>query len=206
MVLLIPFVRPVFKRFKIQYSLLFFILLSALIEVICCIIHPDVHIYSKFFGRYFFLIFFGYVWAIRGIIINKYTILISIVSLGFVVYFSYFYTDAEPLFFTNISSPTHRWPCYPYMAILLAYFLHYMYRYIRKWKMAGSIIRILSKSSYEIFLVQMAVCIFVRPSLSCFIENSVFCFIIWYFASMLLCFGGGVLYNKIYNRVITKGV
>ena len=72
--------------------------------------------------RYFFLIYFGWLWVKEGIIINWKTTLLSLLSLFSIIYFEYFSVDDEPFFYQTAWS-IHRWPCYYYVAIWGGYLL-----------------------------------------------------------------------------------
>ena len=131
---------------------------SILFEILCSIINMPEFIYRLSFIRYIFLIYLGYIWAEKGIIINKKTIFLSIISIIFISYFNFFDYDLEPIFFTSGWKIFH-WICYFYPATILVFFIKKLYdalpqRYIDFINKCG-------KYSYEIFLWQMFVFTFV---------------------------------------------
>ena len=122
-------------------------------------IHPI--LYRLLFIRYIFLIYLGYLWASKGIAINKITIILSVVSIIFILVFAYTDWDLEPLFANNEWRLFH-WITYFYTAYLFVYLLYKLYQYMdERMKMFCCT---LGKYSYEIFLFQMFVFTFF-PSL-----------------------------------------
>ena len=58
MLIIIPLVRPILERNSPIVSGIIFVLLSAAIELACGLSHLSAFVYSRLFGRYFFLIYF----------------------------------------------------------------------------------------------------------------------------------------------------
>ena len=134
---------------------LFFIFISQLFELLCCIIHPqEWPFFSRSFFRYSFLIFFGYIAATKGFSINWKTILLSFFSLGLTSLFVYFNIDLSPFFFDNYQWKFCHWPCYFYIPYLFLFVLSKLQLLIKRFHLNNLFIQI-GQYSYEIFLFQM---------------------------------------------------
>jgi peptidoglycan/LPS O-acetylase OafA/YrhL len=135
----------------------------------------------------------------EGIIINWKSITLSFISLLSIIYFEYFSTNEEPWFFST-GWKFHRWPCYYYTAVLGVYLLNIIFQTIKNNEFIKKWIGYLATCSYEIFLVQMAVCSLL-PQLS-FIPSTMLRIgirIILIFSISIL---GGIMVNKGYNRLL----
>ena len=155
---------------------------------------PD-GIYRLLSVRYFL----GWMWVKEGIIINWKSITLSFISLLSIIYFEYFSTNEEPWFFST-GWKFHRWPCYYYTAVLGVYLLNIIFQTIKNNEFIKKWIGYLATCSYEIFLVQMAVCSLL-PQLS-FIPSTMLRIgirIILIFSISIL---GGIMVNKGYNRLL----
>lgn len=89
-----------------------------------------------------------------GIKIDKRTVLLSIISIFFILIFQYTDLNIEPIFYQNDWKIFH-WISYFYVAYLFVYVLHKCYK-----KLTGRgkmYICIMGKYSYEIYLLQMFV-------------------------------------------------
>lgn len=131
-----------------------YIAICELLEIISSIAQLPDSLYRILAFRYVFLIYFGWKWATRGIIMDLKTTLLSLISLFSVVYFVWFSGNTEPWFFDTVWK-YHRWPCYFYMAELGVFLLNILWRVLHRFSIVNSIISFLSKNSYEIFLAQM---------------------------------------------------
>jgi hypothetical protein len=151
--------------------------------------------------RYFFLIYLGYLWVMKGIVINSKTIILSLLSLIAVVYFSYFYVVTEPWFY-DTSWHYHRWPCYFYVSTLLCYILYCLYKNLYHYDIVQKATGILARCSYEIFLLQMVV-IPLFPSMD-FITNNVVRDCLRIALMWILSIVGGYYFNTIYNTLLRK--
>ena len=136
------------------------------------------------------------------IVINKTTLLLSILSGLSIVYFFYCNFNNEPLFYTT-GWRCHRWPCYFYVSSLFCYLLHVIFASVSKISFFDKIIKFLAKCSYEIFLVQMAV-IAVCPRFG-FIENKYLSLSMWITFVWISSLAGGYVFNQIYSKIL-KGI
>lgn len=127
MAIIIPMMRPICEKLGKGKSLLVFLLISEAIEIICSLtLIPD-EVYRLLCFRYVMLIWFGWLWAKDGIVFNATTILISVLSLGTIVYLAYVNSHFEPWLF-DTGWTTHRWPCYFWVGILLVGVLYGLYK------------------------------------------------------------------------------
>lgn len=201
--LLLPIFNSWMKRMK-KFQLAFsFLILCESFEVIFSLVHfPDV-IYRLLAIRYIFLLYLAWLWVDVGIVINAKVIIISLLSLLSVIYFEYFSLNDEPLFFST-AWKFHRWPCYYYVAFLGVWLLHKIYQYLSNFHYVGKVIKILAKASYEIFLLQMAVCA-LFPSLN-FITIETLRIVIRMISIFSISIVGGCIFNKVYKTVVLKHV
>ena len=151
--------------------------------------------------RYLFLIYLAWIWVKKGIVINKSTLCLSVLSLLSIVYFEYCNSNNEPLFF-DTAWKYHRWPCYFYVSTLLCYLLYTIYKYVSQVRLIDRIVQFLAKCSYEIFLVQMAV-IPILPKLS-FINNKYIALALWIILVWAISLVGGYLFNTIYSNFLKR--
>lgn len=152
--------------------------------------------------RYLFLIYLAWLWVEDGIVINKVTILLSVLSGLSIAYFYYCNVNNEPLFYTT-GWAFQRWPCYFYVSSLFCYLLHVIFASVSKISFFDKIIKFLAKCSYEIFLVQMAV-IAVCPRFG-FIENKYLSLSMWITFVWISSLAGGYVFNQIYSKIL-KGI
>ncbi len=151
--------------------------------------------------RYLFLIYLSWRWVKEGIVINKTTVILSVLSGLSIAYFFYCNFNIEPLFYTTGWS-YHRWPCYFYVSTLLCYILHIMYVSISKISFIDKIIKFLAKCSYEIFLVQMAV-IALLPRFG-FIGKKYLAISLWITVVWTLSLAGGYVFNRVYSNILKR--
>lgn len=104
--------------------------------------------------RYLFILYFGYIIAKSGILMNRRVIIFSAVSLIAILFFQYSGKNMEPLFYDNDWKIYH-WPIYFYVAYMLLYLLFLVYRHTNN--LILNVVLLMGKYSYEIFLFQMLV-------------------------------------------------
>ena len=73
------------------------IALSCLWELVCIYIHIPEMLYRLLFFRYFFLIYLGYMWVEKGILLDNIRLLLSVVSIAFILMFAYTSTSNPQL-------------------------------------------------------------------------------------------------------------
>lgn len=152
--ILMPIVGIVLRRIKGQWLLFLFIVVSTLIEIIGANIIP-MRIYRLLFLRYLFLFYLGYILATRGIIINRWTTIIAIISMTATILF--FYSDIYIYPFNNQKVSICNWICYLYVAYGFLRFLKWSHHYICLYHPIYKTFQWMGKHSYEIFLSQMLV-------------------------------------------------
>ena len=156
MAFVIPLFAPLFRRLSTKWLLVIFIFLSQLVETICSLTHCPDNIYRIIFPRYLFLIFIGYLLAVKGLRLNKLTIIAGIFGMLFIYLFAYSRCDMEPVFCTHLSLwPLCHWICYLYIAYFFLTFLKYTYTKLIKSNRFMSCIKIIGKYSYDIYIFQI---------------------------------------------------
>lgn len=157
MAFLLPCFTSVLKKWSITKSIMFFIILSQGYELACCLIDIPEWIYRLLVFRYIFIIPIGYILATKGLIINKTTITLSIISAAFLLFFRYSSIDLHPLFFqtTFYGWRTCHWICYIFMCYLLLFLVQQGYQKAIKHHIPLAFLTKLGQYSYEIFLFQM---------------------------------------------------
>ena len=169
MAFVIPLFAPLFRMFSTKWLLIFFLILSQLVEVVCSLTHCPDNIYRIVFFRYIFLIFIAYLLATKGLKLNKLTITAGIVSMFFIYLFAYSGNNMEPLFCTSLSLwPLCHWVCYIYIAYLFLWFLKYTYPTLNKHKKIRALFEKIGRYSYEIYLFQ----IFYYSTISIFVYKA----------------------------------
>lgn len=193
--ILIPLFSYVLKKFNKSVSLFFFVVICEVSELFFSFIGISENLYRLLAMRYVFLLYFGWVWAKEGIKINRTTILLSLISLVSIIYFEYYSVNDEPWFFKTGFS-THRWPCYYFVAYLFVAFLNLMWRKFMQNEIILKCVKVLAKSTYEIFLIQMSL-IFIFPSNGIlFISSDYLRIGVWMMIVWFISIYGGILLNK----------
>lgn len=153
--IVLPIFLWIFKRIGLHkwvVSIIICILISELLEIISIFLHVPEWLYRLLAFRYVFLIYLGYVWAKQGISINVKSLMLSGLSVIFIVLLDY--TDTSlPFLFPAWAN--HHWICFFYCACLLTVFLYDLYHRIASG-LKGIVCQI-GKGSYEVFLAQMFV-------------------------------------------------
>lgn len=191
--IIIPFLRGIMSNNSKLINALILIAICEILEVSYSLLGFPDSVYRLLCFRYLFLIYLGWKWVKEGICMTKTTICLSLVSLILCIYFGYVANDTEPFLF-NTSWRFHRWPCYYYVSHLYAYVLFLLYSIISKSEFIKKTIDILSKSSYEIFLVQM-VLIYLIPNT----HQSVIYSSLWMLAMWVLSLTIGITIYKLRN-------
>ena len=152
--IILPLISFVFEKFNIWQLLIIFIIVSQAFEMISSLTNiPDWPYYSLSFVRYTFLFYLGYLMASDKVFINKYTLLLSILSLIITIVFVYFPFNLSPVFRSNLFWKNCHWPCYIFIPYILIGFLKLLYQKLQDRIVAFTIT--VGKSSYEIFLFQL---------------------------------------------------
>jgi len=134
-----------------------------LIEIICSYTQINDKVYRLLCLRYIFLIYLGYEWAKRGVLLNGKTLTAAAISIAFILIFQYTDWNLEPLFFHHIGWKIYHWITYFYVATLFVFILRLFYN--RQSKRINNILLQMGRYSYEIYLLQMLVSSFVSVDL-----------------------------------------
>ena len=200
----IPFFAPIIKKLSTKWILVFFIILSQLIEIVASITHcPDI-IYRNLFIRYTFLIYLGYLIATKGLILNKLTLGCGFIGIVSLYIFNYTDIDLEPFFYTSLYNWKYcHWVCYLYIAYLFIWFLKKSYLYITPYKLIQKGIVLIGKYSYYIYLFQIiyyaTICYYVSSTLSSFIENHFIERLAYIIISTIICIVPVVYFKRVYQ-------
>lgn len=201
MAIIIPLMRPVCEKLDKGKSLLLFLLISEAIEILCSlIIMPDA-IYRLLCLRYIMLIWFGWLWVKEGIPLNQKTIIITLLSLGSIIYLGYVKWSFEPWLY-DTGWTTHRWPCYFWVGLLLVWVLYKTYVSVSKYAVVRNTTKLLASASYEIFLVQMAYYALFQAKYISFIDNEYLKYGLCLVLAFVVSIVGGIALNKFENKYL----
>lgn len=214
--LLLPFIKNWLDKYQEDKTkiLITFLVICESFEILFSAIDLPDRIYRLLAVRYFFLFYLAWIWVKDGIVINKYTTTLSILSFIAIIYFEYFSIDDE-IFFYKTAWKFHRWPCYYFVAIWGVYLLRMLYDFIRSNQLIMKIVRLLAKCSYEIFLVQMLVlCVYPPESfineliIKEGINNHLLVVLLQLLLKIIVVFAlsiyVGYYFNLFYNRILNK--
>lgn len=196
--MLMPLMGGVIFRLGKVVSLVILLIICEGFEILFSIVDFPDWVYRLLAVRYFFLFYLGYLWVKDGISINKYTIMLIVLSLMSLIYFEYFSINDEPWFYCT-TQLTHRWPCYFYRAFGVTAFLFMIYRRVSGNVIVMKFIKTLAESSYEIFLIQMStIWLFKFTDIPLIngmaIQYGIWCMLVWIIS--IVC---GVLLNRLIN-------
>ncbi len=157
-VILIPFFAWILKHLRGGVKLFIaMMLLSESTEIFCSLIDMPLWLYRLLAFRYIFLIYLGYLWASRGIEINKLTISASLLSVAINLIIRNSKPNLEPFAFNSFWDIQH-WFCYFYATWILAFLIKKSYDFfLRKSTCLAKLFLSMGRFSYEIFLLQMMV-------------------------------------------------
>lgn len=206
--ILLPLLLPIVKRWPKRRLLIVFLICSVAFEILCSLVHPAEWIYRLLAIRYLFLIYLGYIWVSEGVQMTGKNIFLSLVSIVAIALFAYVKADFEPFFYDS-GWTTHRWICYFYAAFLLTYILKLVWGKVSQWSKVDAVFSMMGKSSYEIYLVQMAVFTLFHRNMLNFIHNGYIQYAAWFVLAVLLSIVGGIFLHQIIykqNKVIKKNV
>ncbi len=203
--LLLPLFLLLLKRVDKVTALVVFLIVCEGTEILFSVVDLPNHIYRLLATRYILLFYLGWLWVKEGVRINWLTIVLSIISLCFILFFEYCTVDKEP-WFINAGFRFHRWPCYFFVAYGFTAMLHILWTKINQNGFVVRIVKILAAASYEIFLMQMTVIyLFHKTSLG-FIANRALRYSVWLIIVWSVSIIGGVLLNKLMNHKKIKVV
>ena len=128
------------------------LLLSIVLEFVSSVAEIPEWLWRLLFFRYTLLIWLGYDVVKNGIRLTPMLIVLSMVSMAFIVIMYYKNPDVSPILIHNGWKVEH-WPAYFYPAYLLLWLIRYGYD--RLSVVVRNIIGRIGIASYEIFLCQM---------------------------------------------------
>lgn len=188
---LLVLIWPWFKTLSLNLVFIAFLIISIVFEVLFSVFDCSDKLYRLLCARYLFLIPLGLMWIEKGVLLNRKTVLLSILSILVVLFFVFTDYDLEPFFF-NTGWKTHRWICYFYLPILLTYGLYFVWDKIIQLQIIDKAIKWIAVRSYEIFLSQMAVLVCFPFAYFSLILSGFIGFFIWAIVAFIfsLLFGG----------------
>lgn len=203
MALILVIVWPLFLKLGRRKLIWLCLLFSVGCEILFSLIDLPDTIYELLAVRYLFLIPLAIPWINEGVVLNRENVVLSIISIGAVVFFSFTKVDLEPIFF-NTGWATHRWICYFYLPVLLTYALWLGFKIIRRSSVLFALVKTVANSSYEIYLIQMFVFVFLPYSTFDFISNTFVRLSIWMVLTFALSLLGGIILNRVRNIITVK--
>ena len=105
--LLLPLVGYVTHRINYTGVTIVTLVICEGLEIMASIVDFPDYIYRLLCIRYFLLLYLGWRWVTQGILINKKTLLLSLLSLGAILYFEYVSKDDEPFFLGEYESTAY---------------------------------------------------------------------------------------------------
>ena len=198
---LLVYVKPWFDKGSIIKKLIVALLICEGLEILSSLMGIPDWLYRLLSIRYFFLIYLGWLWIKEGIVINVKTITLSLLSMVAIIYFDYYYTPTEPWFF-DTAWRCHRWPCYFYVSTLLCGILYWIYNKTKGNSIIRYATKMLAKSSYEIFLIQMVI-IPIMFQMH-FINNMYLNFCVRTTIVFVISIVGGSFFNRLYSNLCVK--
>lgn len=185
---------PWLRRLSLNETLVIFLIISVGFELVFSVLDCPERLYRLLCVRYLFLIPLGFIWVEKGVLINKKTVLYSVISIVAVLFFVFTNYDLEP-FFYNTGWKTHRWICYFYLPILLTYGLYLIWTRMKENQVIEKAVKWTAARSYEIFLSQMAVLVCLPFACFSVLIKGFVGFSIWAVLVLTLSlFFGGVIY------------
>ena len=213
--LLLPLVKKWIDKNRNNKTkvLITFLVICESFEVLFSVIDLPDRIYRLLAIRYLFLLYLAWIWVKDGIVINRLTTILSVLSFIAIIYFEYFSIDDEVLFYKT-AWKYHRWPCYYFVAIWGGYLLRMVFDYIHSNHFIMVTVRLLAKCSYEIFLIQMLV-LYLYPDgflnefiIKVCINNHLLVVLLELILKIIIVFilsiCLGYYFNMFYNRILNK--
>lgn len=154
--LCLPLLAPILNKMSHLCRLVFFIAVSQLLEIFMCVVNVPPYIYQLLSFRYLFLIYLGYELCVQPFVLSVKTVLLSVLSLLALIFFSYSNLSVSPLFYNHPHHTICHWPCYYYVSVLLLFLYVNMYQYFaRHARRIKNLFCFLGKESFNVFLAQM---------------------------------------------------
>lgn len=200
--LILPFIYKCLNKYNTLTIFLSCLAFSFLNEIIASHLNLSDHIYRLLATRYIFLIFFGFLWVRNGIVIGFKEFILGILGFISVIYLRYFYEPLEPIFF-DTGWKTDRWISFFYVMYIYVPLLFIIWKNLKDKIKAA--IQFLGVCSFEIFLMQMFMCVIITPNMiNRYVCNDTTSLLIHILIVITTSICGGLLYYKIKNRSTKK--
>lgn len=177
-----------------------FLLIAECLELLCSFVHVPEWLYRVLAIRYVFLIYLGFIWVKEGIAINVKNVMLCVISAIAAVFFVCSSNEHEPWFF-NTAWSYSRWPCYFWVSNGLVMLLWYLWEFLKKSQMVVSAVNVLAKTTWEIYLMQMA-SIYILNKDMISVDNKVLHYFLYASIICTISIGGGILLNKLFAKFI----
>ena len=195
MVFVLVLIWPIVKRLTRNQLTWIFLIISIACEVLFSVIHLSDNIYRLLSVRYLFIIPLALSWVNEGVVLTKSNTILSIISIVAVLFFSMSSLNLEPFFFQT-GWATHRWICYFYLPTILTYLLWILSLKICRFEYFYSFIKMIGKSSYEIYLLQMFVFVLFPADGMEYISTSLVRIPLRVILTFSISIIGGIILNK----------
>ena len=153
--ILLPLLRPLFRRLGEKSLLVTFLVLSIGTELLCHYMHLPAWLYRLLFFRYIFLIYLGYRLVVRGIVLNVVTLSLSVISLVVTYLFEVKEVDWTPTFYNSEDWRTCHWICYFYIAYPMLYLLCKFFYWLPPKSKIENYVCKMGEHSYAIYIFQL---------------------------------------------------
>lgn len=150
------------------------------------------------FFRYFLLVWLGYDLVKNGIRLSLWLIVLSFLSIVFIVTMHYLNPDLSPWFIHNGWKVEH-WAAYFYPAYLLLWIIRWVYEHLSN--AIRAVLEKIGMASYEIFLCQMFYFAVAAPSRIPFFGNSKINYVAYLLLAWLFSVAGGMIWNVIKIKI-----
>lgn len=188
--ILLPLLTPLFRYVEKKWLLILFLLLSIGGEILCNLLDIPGWLYRLLFIRYIFLIYLGYLMAVRGIVLNVVTIALSVVSLVALYFFEIKEFRLPPFFYYAESWKAFHWICYFYIAYPMLYLMCRFFYWLPANGKLENIVCSLGHHSYAIYIFQLfyfsSITSLIRIPLS-YIHNPAIESLLYIIIAVLVC-------------------
>lgn len=188
--ILLPLLAPLFQKLKEKSLFVLFMSLSIGGEVFCNLAHIPEWLYRLLFVRYFFLIYLGYQMVVRGVVLNFFTLSLSLLSVIALYLFEVKDFRLFPVFYYSESWNSFHWLCYFYIAYPMLYVLCRFFYWLPVGSWLEKTVCKIGEHSYAIYIFQMFYFIVIVPivtNLFSQIEATSLATVLFVFISLLFC-------------------
>lgn len=151
--LLLPVFSFIFNCLNNKWLFVFFIFISEFVEILGSLFSFPFRLYRLSFLPFLFTIYIGYLLAKKGIIMNFYAFVLSVISILLTILVVRQCVNFYPFVYDHVYT-THHWFSYVYIYYLFVFLLFVFYK-IDSFNLLKQFIKKMGQYSYDIFLFQM---------------------------------------------------